>query len=91
MIASILIDKITDEIKRKHKNLEVPRKQIKQCLWVFYNAQIYNPAFDSQTKETLTSHPKTFGFFMQLTPEFIKKVISSPIILQIIENAQNLE
>lgn len=80
LVASILIDKIIEEIKKKHKNLEVSRKQVKQSLWVFFTAQIENPAFDSQTKETLTSHPRTFGFNLTLAPEVIKKVIQSPII-----------
>jgi DNA topoisomerase-2 len=35
--------------------------QIKGHLWIFVNALIENPAFDSQTKETLTLKGSLFG------------------------------
>jgi DNA topoisomerase II len=62
MIAGMIVDKISEEIKRKHKKLNVERRTIKQSLWIMYNATIENPTFSSQTKDTLTSHPRTFGF-----------------------------
>ena len=47
MIAAQLIDKIIAEINKKHKTLDVHRKLVKSGIWVFFNAQIENPAFDS--------------------------------------------
>ncbi|GJX39880.1 DNA topoisomerase 2 [Tanacetum coccineum] len=45
---------------------------IESYLWVFVNAHIHNPAFDSQTKEELT-----FESTCELTPEFLKKIADS--------------
>ena len=34
---------------------------MRNYLWVFVNAQIENPSFDSQTKETMTLKQSKFG------------------------------
>ncbi|GKD00700.1 DNA topoisomerase 2, partial [Tanacetum coccineum] len=46
-------------------------------LWLFVNAHIHNPAFDSQTKEKLTTNEGSFGSTCKLTPEFLKKIADS--------------
>lgn len=56
LVANQIADKVLTAIQKKHKKLEVKKPQVKQNLWLFVNAQIENPAFDSQTKETLTSN-----------------------------------
>lgn len=47
-------------IKKRNKK-EIKPSQVKSYLWVFVNCQIVNPAFDSQTKDTLTTKPSKFG------------------------------
>lgn len=42
-------------------------------MWVFVNALVENPAFDSQTKECLTLKSSAFGSKCELSEEFIKK------------------
>ena len=37
------------------------RYHVRNYLWIFVNAQIENPSFDSQTKETLTLKAAKFG------------------------------
>ena len=37
------------------------RYHVRNYLWVFVNAQIENPSFDSQTKETMTLKQSKFG------------------------------
>ncbi|EFO86230.1 CRE-TOP-2 protein [Caenorhabditis remanei] len=46
--------------------------QIKNHMWVFVNALIENPTFDSQTKETMTLQSKQFGSTCTLSEKFSK-------------------
>lgn len=48
------------------------------------NTLIENPAFDSQTKETLTTKPSGFGSTCELTEKFLKEILSSGIIDSIV-------
>lgn len=81
-----VVDQITEELmkvlKPKMEKKGVPLKlhQIKNNLFVFINCQIENPAFDSQTKETLTTKPKLFGSEWHPDSEFIKKIVSSGVL-----------
>lgn len=43
-------------------------------MWIFVNALIENPTFDSQTKENMTLQVKSFGSTCQLSEKFIKAV-----------------
>lgn len=43
-------------------------------MWIFVNALIENPTFDSQTKENMTLQVKNFGSTCQLSEKFIKAV-----------------
>ena len=58
--------------------------QIKNHLAVYVNALIVNPAFDSQTKENLTTKPSAFGSTAVLEEKFLKKVEKSGIIDNIV-------
>ncbi|KAI4298876.1 hypothetical protein L6164_032390 [Bauhinia variegata] len=49
-------------------------------LWVFVNALIDNPAFDSQTKETLTTRQSSFGSKCDLPESILKDVSNSGIV-----------
>jgi DNA topoisomerase-2 len=42
-------------------------------MWIFVNALIENPTFDSQTKETMTLLSSKFGSKPTLSEEFMKK------------------
>ncbi|KAF5736455.1 DNA topoisomerase 2-like [Tripterygium wilfordii] len=67
-------------VNKKNKNANVKAHNVKNHLWVFVNALIDNPAFDSQTKETLTLRQSSFGSKCELSDEFMKKVIKSGIM-----------
>ncbi len=60
-------------IQKKNKGAQVKPGQIKAQMWVFVNAQIENPTFDSQTKETLTLPASKFGTKPVLSEDFMKK------------------
>lgn len=70
------IQSLVNSKQKKGKGVQVKPHQVKHQLWVFVNALIENPAFDSQTKETLTTKVSNFGSRCSLTPEFLKKVNS---------------
>ena len=55
------------------------------------NALIENPAFDSQTKETLNTKPANFGSKYTLSDKFLKEVLQSGIIDNIVNVAKARE
>ncbi|PBL01342.1 type II DNA topoisomerase [Armillaria gallica] len=75
-------------VSKKNKAASVKSQQIKNHMWIFINALIENPTFDSQTKETLTLPASKFGTKPVLSEDFLKKVQKSPIIEHILNWAQ---
>ncbi|SPQ99888.1 unnamed protein product (mitochondrion) [Plasmodiophora brassicae] len=78
------VDHVTDQIckmvlasisKKKGAPKTLKPSHIRNHLFVFVNSLIENPAFDSQTKETLTSNAKTFGSKCDIPEAFVKKVM----------------
>ena len=57
----------------KNKGVTVTPAQIKDHMWIFVNALIENPTFDSQTREGLTSPTSEFGSEPTINEDFIKK------------------
>ncbi|KAF9569788.1 type II DNA topoisomerase [Agrocybe pediades] len=67
-------------ISKKNKAATVKPAQIKNHMWIFINALIVNPTFDSQTKETLTLPASKFGSKPNITEDFMKKVLKTSIV-----------
>ncbi|XP_062220005.1 DNA topoisomerase 2-like [Phragmites australis] len=67
-------------VNKKNKNANMKLHNVKSHLWVFVNALIDNPAFDSQTKETLTTRQGSFGSKCELSNDFLKKVEKSGVV-----------
>ncbi|XP_050209559.1 DNA topoisomerase 2 [Mercurialis annua] len=67
-------------VNKKNKTANIKAHNVKNYLWVFVNALIDNPAFDSQTKETLTLRQSNFGSKCELPDDFLKKVAKSDIV-----------
>ncbi|KAF3321549.1 DNA topoisomerase 2 [Carex littledalei] len=67
-------------VNKKNKNANLKAHHVKSHLWVFVNALIDNPAFDSQTKETLTTRQSSFGSKCELSEDFLKKVAKSGVV-----------
>jgi len=78
-IVKQITKKMIDFIKKKKKT-DVKESFIKDNLMVFVNATIVNPAFDSQTKETLTTLPKNFGSECIVPDAFIESLANSGIM-----------
>jgi len=60
-------------ISKKNKAAAVKPAKIKEHVWIFVNALIENPTFDSQTKELMTLPSTKFGSRPTLSEDFMKK------------------
>ena len=73
-ILNQIVKKTSDFIEKK-KKIKVKASTIKEQLMLFVNCVIENPAFDSQTKETLNTPVSKFGSRCEIPDDFIKSVI----------------
>lgn len=49
-------------------------------MWLFVNALIENPTFDSQTKENMTLVAKSFGSKCEMSEKFIAAALKCGIV-----------
>ncbi|XP_061348809.1 DNA topoisomerase 2-like [Gastrolobium bilobum] len=71
---------VMNKVNKKKKDANVKAHNVKNHLWVFVNALIDNPAFDSQTKETLTTRQASFGSKCDVPESMLKEVANSGIV-----------
>ncbi|KAK4770618.1 hypothetical protein SAY87_031150 [Trapa incisa] len=71
---------VMNVVNKKNKTANLKAHNVKNHLWVFVNSLIDNPAFDSQTKETLTLRQSNFGSKCELSDKFLHKVANSGIV-----------
>lgn len=90
-ITNQLVEKLAEAISKKKKKIQIKPHQIRSNLWVFVNCLIENPAFDSQTKETLTLKPSQFGSTCQLSQKYIQDLLKTEIVQSIIQQAEARE
>ena len=67
------------------KDLAVKPFMIQRSMFIFVNALITNPSFDSQSKETLTTRSKDFGpsaFRPKISELFLKRIVKKSGILE---------
>ncbi|XP_006156001.1 DNA topoisomerase 2-alpha isoform X1 [Tupaia chinensis] len=84
-VADQIVTKLVDVVKKKNKGgVAVKAHQVKNHMWIFVNALIENPTFDSQTKENMTLQAKSFGSTCQLSEKFIKAAIGCGIVESIL-------
>ena len=85
VVDNVLKVLINDYIKKKEKEIKVTPSLLKENLIFFINATIENPAFSSQTKDTLTTKVDKFGSKYEPTQAFLKKLAKCGIVEQIIQ------
>ncbi|CAI9103034.1 OLC1v1001450C1 [Oldenlandia corymbosa var. corymbosa] len=94
------VDYVTNQIishiidtgaKRKKNKFNVKAPAVRNHLWVFVNALIDNPAFDSQTKENLTLKQSNFGSKCSLTDAFLDKVFKKSGVVEKLEEWVNFK
>ncbi len=91
-----LISGITPYIEKKYKDelagRTVKSQYIKDNIFIFVKSIIVNPSFSSQTKEILTTNQNAFGSTIEISDDFIKKIVSNNLgdkIIQIINFKEN--
>uniref|UniRef100_A0A8C7FBR4 DNA topoisomerase 2 n=1 Tax=Oncorhynchus kisutch TaxID=8019 RepID=A0A8C7FBR4_ONCKI len=80
-----IVAKLIEVVKKKNKaGVSVKPFQVKNHIWVFVNALIENPTFDSQTKENMTLQTKSFGSKCPLSEKFIRAATNCGIVESIL-------
>ncbi|KAF1381245.1 hypothetical protein PFLUV_G00151610 [Perca fluviatilis] len=80
-----IVSKLIEVVKKKNKaGVTVKPFQVKNHIWVFVNALIENPTFDSQTKENMTLQTKSFGSKCLLSEKFIRAATNCGIVESIL-------
>lgn len=79
-IADQVANHLQKVLKKKNKGTEFKPAQIKNNMMIFVNCLIENPAFDSQTKDFMTTRPKQFGSEFKVSDKFLKTVEKSEIV-----------
>ena len=81
------VDYLTAQITKRMVELAATKKKktvkvqhVKDNLIVFVKALITNPAFDSQSKETLTTMPSKFGTKFDISEKFMDKLYKSGLM-----------
>jgi DNA topoisomerase-2 len=87
-IADQVITRLAAVLKKRNKGVEIKPNQIKNHLAVYVNALIVNPAFDSQTKENLTTKPVSFGSTCVVPEKMLKELEKSNIVDKILDWAR---
>ena len=84
-ILNQIVKKLTEVINKKKKDITIKPQTIKDNLILFVRSTIVNPAFDSQSKETLTTPYTKFGSKAEISDKFIDKLYKSGIVEKILE------
>ena len=78
-VTNAIIKKLSDLIESKKKKVIKPQI-LKDNIFVFLKSTIVNPAFDSQSKETLTTPVAKFGSKCEVSDKFIEKLYKTNIV-----------
>lgn len=80
-VVEVILEKARAKSKEQVKGgVDVRPHHVRNHLWVFVKCLIENPAFDSQTKETLTTKQSKFGSRCELSEEFLEQVVNSGVV-----------
>ena len=80
-----LFQYLAEVAAKRVRGLKIKPSHVENFANVFVNCLVVNPAFDSQTKETLTSKVRDFGSRAQWTPDLLKKCARQTNILAALE------
>lgn len=78
-VTNAIIKKLSDVIEAKKKKV-IKAQTLKDNLFIFIKSTIVNPAFDSQSKETLTTPVAKFGSKCEISDKFIDKLYKTNIV-----------
>ncbi|KAF9430265.1 DNA topoisomerase 2 [Podila epigama] len=86
-VAAQIVKELVDTVQKKSKSKNIKPFHIKNHMWIFVKCLIENPAFDSQTKETLTLKASAFGSKCEISDKFLKEMSKSPVVDGVIDLA----
>ena len=86
-VADQIVKHLVERLNRTVKDVHAQPYMVKNQLLVFVNCLVENPAFDSQTKETLTTKPSAFGSKCLLSQAFLKDVEENTSIMNRVINS----
>ncbi len=78
-VSNQIVAKLREFFKKKHK-VEIKPAVIRNHMTLFMDATIINPRYSSQTKDELITEPKEYKTSYVASDKFIKKILTSPII-----------
>ncbi|KAJ8599343.1 hypothetical protein CTAYLR_005347 [Chrysophaeum taylorii] len=84
VVADQVASRLAAAVKRKNKGQEVKPAIIKSHLAIYVDALVVNPAFDSQTKETLTTRASQLGSKCELSDKFFKAIEKSGVVDRVV-------
>lgn len=85
-VVTTITNKLIKHVESKRGKVVLKPSHVKENMFIFVKSVIENPAFDSQTKEYLTTPSTKFGSKCEVSDKFIEKLGKSSII----ERAQKL-
>lgn len=86
-IADQICDSLLKTLTKKKKGHTLKANHIRNHIFIFVNCLINNPAFNSQTKELMTTKLSAFGSKCPLSDVFLKKISATDAISNIISFA----
>ncbi|RYC58747.1 hypothetical protein CHU98_g7467 [Xylaria longipes] len=86
-IADQICEYLLKTLTKKKKGHTLKAHHIRNHIFIFISCYIDNPAFNSQTKELMTTRPSAFGTKCMLTEQFLKKISATDAINNIISFA----
>ncbi|KAI0870975.1 DNA topoisomerase [Hypoxylon argillaceum] len=87
-IADQICDSLLKTLSKKKKGHTLKAHHIRNHIFIFVSCLIDNPAFNSQTKELMTTRPSGFGSKCVLSEPFLKKISATDAINNIISFAE---
>ena len=88
-IADQICNRLAELVKKRNKNgATLKTAQIRNHIFIFVNALIVNPSFNSQTKEQLTTKASQFGSKCVLEEDFYKKIQKTDVLSNILHFAE---
>lgn len=91
-VADQFVEAIHRRANSKNKGgMAIKPFHVKAHLWVFVNAMIVNPTFDSQTKDTLTLKQSKFGSKCEVSDNAINKLVKTGIVDTVLQWAKAKE
>lgn len=86
-VSDKIVEQIREHIQKKTKQVIKPA-EIKSHFLLFIDCTVINPTYDSQTKENLVTPVREFGSSFTPTSKFVKDLIKSPVVSEIIAWAE---